>query len=96
MKNWVLSVTAQDELQLKIAKENPQGPQEILIRGELPDLPGTSVIWDDTALGRNGHKVIDHALNNSVNETNVSSALAQSDEPPANPLVSPDNASSRT
>ena len=36
VKNWVLSVTAQDELQLKIAKENPQGPQTIHIEGGLP------------------------------------------------------------
>ena len=44
VKNWVLSVTAQDELQLKIAKEHPQGPQEIRIEGGLPELPGTNVI----------------------------------------------------
>ena len=34
VKNWILSITAQDELQLKIAKEGPQGPQEIHITGE--------------------------------------------------------------
>ena len=44
VKNWILSVTAQDELQLKIAKENPRGPQEIRIEGGLPELPGTNVI----------------------------------------------------
>jgi hypothetical protein len=96
VKNWVLSVTAQDELQLKIAKEHPQGPQEILIRGGLPELPGTAVIWDETAVGRNGHKVIDHALNDSVNGQVVSSALAQSDEPQANPLIDTGNTSSDT
>ena len=86
VKNWVLSVTAQDELRLKIAKENPQGPQEIRIEGGLPALPGTNVIMDDTALGRvngNNGKVIDHAPNDSVNGQVVSSALAEFDEPPA-------------
>jgi hypothetical protein len=43
VKNWVLSVTAQDELQLKIAKENPQGPIEIRVTGGLPTLPGTNI-----------------------------------------------------
>jgi hypothetical protein len=79
VKNWVLSVTAQDELQLKIAKENPQGPQEIHIRGGLPELPGTAVIWDETAVDRNGRKVIDHALNDSLNGANVTPTLPQSD-----------------
>jgi hypothetical protein len=96
VKNWVLSVTAQDELQLKIAKENPQGPQEIRIEGGLPPLPGTNVIMDDTALGRRNGKVIDHAQNDSVNGQVVSSALAQSDEPPANQLETNANTSSGT
>ena len=48
VKNWVLSVTAQDELQLKIAKENPQGPQEITVRGGLPTLPGTNILPGDS------------------------------------------------
>ena len=98
VKNWILSVTAQDELQLKIAKENPQGPQEIHIVGGLPDLPGTSIIMDETAVGRvNGHngKVINHQ-NDSVNGTNVSSALANSDKPPANKLETNANTSSDT
>ena len=59
VKNWVVSVTAQDELQLKIAKENPQGPQEIHIVGGLPELPGTNVIFDSTAVGR----VVEHEQN---------------------------------
>ena len=92
VKNWILSVTAQDELQLKIAKENPRGPQEIHIVGGLPELPGTSVIWNDTAVGR----VINHAQNDSLNGQVVSSALAQSDEPPANPLETNSNTSSDT
>ena len=97
VKNWVLSVTAHDELQLKIAKENPQGPQEILIRGGLPELPGAAVIWDETAVGRNGHNghpAIDHEPAVNVNGTNVSSALAQSEEPSANPLETNANTSS--
>ena len=96
VKNWVLSVTPQDELQLKIAKENPQGPQEIRIEGGLPPLPGTNVIMDDTALGRVNGKVIDHAQNDSVNGQVVSSAIAQSDEPPANQLETNANTSSDT
>ena len=51
---------------------------------------------DETAVGR----VIEHeqptALNGHVNGTNVSSALAQSDEPPANPLETSANTSSDT
>ena len=96
VKNWVLSVTPQDELQLKIAKENPQGPQEIRIEGGLPPLPGTNVIMDDTALGRRNGKVIDHAQNDSVNGQVVSSAIAQSDEPPANQLETNANTFSDT
>ena len=63
VKNWVLSVTAQDELQLKIAKENPQGPQQITVTGGLPSLPGTDIIPGPSLLnGHNGHgAVIDHA-----------------------------------
>ena len=74
VKNWILSVTAQDELQLKIAKENPQGPVEIRIEGGLPSLPGTDILPGDSQLNgprMNGHgPVIDHqeppALNDSV------------------------------
>ena len=56
---------------------------------------------DETVLGmnrHNGHPAFDHepALNNSVNGTNVSSALAQSDEPPANQLENNANTSSDT
>ena len=54
VRNWVLSVTAQDELQLKIAKENPQGPQEIRIIGGMPALPGTNVIMQAEP-SLNGH-----------------------------------------
>jgi hypothetical protein len=62
VKNWVLSVTAQDELQLKISKENPQGPQIIQITGGLPPLPGTNVIMEQEPQ-LNGHAngmTIDH------------------------------------
>ncbi len=99
VKNWVLSVTAQEELQLKIAKEHPQGPQEIHIQGGLPDLPGTSIIMDETAVGRNGrngHKVIDHAPNDSLNGNTVTPELPRGGEPPANTLTDNANDSAGT
>jgi hypothetical protein len=90
VKNWVMSVTAQDELQLKIAKEAPQGPQEIHITGGLPPLPGTSINMSNEPMnGHNGH-VIDHVPNNSENGQTVTPSLPQSDEPQAN-LHSPDD-----
>ena len=89
VKNWVLSVTAQDELQLRIAKENPQGPQQIHILGGLPDLPGTAVIMDETAVGR----VIEHNHNGHEYGHNVTPPLPQSDQPQPNPLSSQDNTS---
>jgi hypothetical protein len=64
VRNWIMGVTAQDELQLKIAKENPQGPQEIHIVGGLPPMPGTAILPGDSQLNGNhvinGHKTIDH------------------------------------
>ena len=95
VKNWIISVTAQDELQLKIAKENPQGPQQIHITGGLGPLPGTSIamepdgqryaqepVLDATSvhpMHSNGH-VIEHM------PQNVTPSLPQSDDTTANPL----------
>ena len=73
VKNWILSVTAQDELQLKIAKEAPQGPQQITIVGGLPELPGTSInMSNEPSLNghTNGH-VIDHVPIDSENGQSV-------------------------
>ena len=92
-KNWLDAIYARQDYDLKLQAQGGGQDTTIRIEGGLPALPGTNVIMDDTALGRvngnNGH-VIEHALNNSVNGTNVSSALAQSNEPPPNTL--PDNA----
>jgi hypothetical protein len=81
VKNWVLSVTAQDELQLKIAKENPQGPIEIRVTGGLPPLPGTNInMAPEPSLNgfTNGHgPVIDHqeppALTDGADDSSVAS-----------------------
>ena len=92
-KNWLDAFYARQDYDLKLQAQGGGQNTTIRIEGGLPALPGTNVIMDDTALGRvngnNGH-VIEHALNDSVNGTNVSSALAQSNEPPPNTL--PDNA----
>ena len=64
VKTWINSRRADQELQLKIEAQGGGGDQTIHISGGLPELPGTSVIFDETAVGRmNGHTnghVIDH------------------------------------
>ena len=44
VKNWVLSVTAQDEYQLKLQAQGGGADTTIRIQGGLPQLPGSSVI----------------------------------------------------
>lgn len=89
VKNWILSVTAQDELQLKIAKENPQGPQEIHITGGLGPLPGTNIAMDPD--GRYAKEPTLNPHNGHVIEHNVTPALPQSDDAQANPLQTLEN-----
>lgn len=95
-KNWLDAIYAHQEYDLKLQAQGGGGDTTIRIEGGLPSLPGTSVIWDDTAVGRNGHKVIDQALNNSVNGQTVTQPVPQSDEPPANPLADNENTSDGT
>ena len=100
VRNWIMGVTAQDELQLKIAKENPQGPQEIHCRGittNAGDRVLSLVTLSLTAITHQrpqGHRP--RPPTDSVNGQVVSSALAQSDEPPANQLETNANTSSDT
>ena len=82
VKNWVLSITAQDELQLKISKENPQGPQEIHIVGGMPALPGTNIIMDKepslNGSAINGHgPVIEHQAQPALTDSAPSEAPDQ-------------------
>jgi hypothetical protein len=56
IKQWMDSRRAAIELDLKIAAQGGHGDATIRIEGGLPLLPGTSVIMDDTAVGR----VIEH------------------------------------
>ena len=98
-KTWLDAIYAHQEYDLKLQAQGGGADTVIRIEGGLPALPGTNVIMDDTALGRvngNNGKVIDHAPNDSVNDQVVSSALAQSDEPPATPLANNANTSSGT
>jgi hypothetical protein len=84
------------EAEFKLAAQGqPSGEQVIRIEGGMGQLPGTSIIGMEqypTVNGHNGHVI----ENDSVNGTNVSSALAQSDEPPANQLETNANISSDT
>jgi hypothetical protein len=95
-KNWLDAIYAHQEYDPKLQAQGGGGDTTIRIEGGLPSLPGTSVIWDDTVVGRNGHKVIDQALNDSVNGQTVSQPVPQSDEPPANPLADKANTSDGT
>jgi hypothetical protein len=85
IKNWVLSVTAQDELQLKIAKENPQGPQVIQITGGLPPLPGTNInMAQEPSINgfTNGHgPVIEHSEPAALTDGADDSSVASPQEP---------------
>jgi hypothetical protein len=100
-KNWLDAIYAHQEYDLKLQAQGGGSDQTIRIEGGLPPLPGTNVIMSKTAIGTNGHNghpAIDHkpTVNDSLNGQVVSSALAQSDEPPANPLETRANAPSDT
>ena len=82
VKNWILSVTAQQDYELKL---QAQGGADATIRieGGMPALPGTSIIMDDTAVGPraiNGHngQTIEHqpcAVENLIPPWSASSAV---------------------
>jgi hypothetical protein len=69
VKNWILSVTARNEFDLKLQAQGGGPDQTIHITGGLSQLPGTSIIGMESyptvnnelahANGHNGH-VIDH------------------------------------
>ncbi len=70
-KNWLDSIYARQEYDLKLQAQGGGSEQNIRIEGGLPPLPGTNVIMDDTALGMNGHnngKVIDHVEPPAIDE----------------------------
>jgi hypothetical protein len=84
VKNWILSVNSRQEFDLKVAAQGGGSDQTIRIEGGMPALPGTNIIMDETARGMNGHNghpAIDHepAVNDSLNGTNVTPSLPQSD-----------------
>ena len=75
VKNWILSVTAQDEYNLKVQAQGGGSDQTIRIEGGLPPLPGTNINMSSEPMLNghvtNGHgPVIDHtdapALTDSV------------------------------
>ena len=43
LKNWILSITAQDEYQLKLQAQGGGSDTTIHITGGLPPLPGTNI-----------------------------------------------------
>jgi hypothetical protein len=94
VKNWILSITAQDELQLKVAAQNGGGDQTIRIEGGLPPLPGTNINMGKEPMlnGTNGH-VIEHAANDSVNGTNVTPSPPQTESDQATTLANNANTS---
>ena len=51
-KNWLDSIYARQEYEIKLAAQGGGSDKTIRIEGGLPALPGTNVIMDDTALGR--------------------------------------------
>jgi hypothetical protein len=63
VKNWILSVTAQDEFQLKVQTQGGATDTTIRIEGGLPSLPGTNInMAKEPTLQMNGHngQVIEH------------------------------------
>jgi hypothetical protein len=58
VKNWILSVTAQQDYELKLAAQGG-GDATIRITGGMPALPGTNIDMRNELTSTNGH-VIDH------------------------------------
>ena len=89
-KNWLDSIYARQEYDLKLQAQGGGSDTTIRIEGGLPQLPGTNVIMTETAVGMNGHNshsAIDHEpAPASVNGQVVSAALAQDTDTPANQL----------
>ena len=93
LRTGYLSITAQDELQLKVAAQNGGGDQTIRIEGGLRLCPARTSIWARTYVnGTNGH-VIEHAANDSVNGTNVTPSPPQTESDQATTLVNNANTS---
>jgi hypothetical protein len=90
VKNWLDSIYARQEYDIKLAAQGGGRDTTIRIEGGLPPLPGTNVIMTETAVGMNGHNghpAIDHEpAPASVNGQVVSAALAQDTDTPANQL----------
>jgi hypothetical protein len=69
VKNWILSITAQDEYQLKLQAQGGGADTTIRITGGLPPLPGSNIIGmggEESSPRLNGHTnghgpVIEHA-----------------------------------
>jgi hypothetical protein len=79
VKNWVLSITAQDEFQLKLSASNGGSDTTIRIEGGLPPLPGTNINMDKepslNGSAINGHRpVIDHQETPALPESVAPSA----------------------
>ena len=68
VKNWILSVTAQQDYELKLQAQGG-GDATIHITGGLPPLPGTSInMTNELSLDHNGH-AIDHMPTETVQAT---------------------------
>ena len=79
VKNWILSITAQDEYQLKLQAQGGGSDTTIRIEGGLPPLPGTNVnMAKEPTLQMNGHNghgpVIDHTDTPALTESVSSEA----------------------
>lgn len=95
VKNWILSITAQDEYQLKLQAQGGGGDTTIRIVGGLPQLPGSAVIGmelyptinnDLAAPAINGHngQVIDHQEPRALDDSSADrdkSSMSEAQEP---------------
>ena len=68
-KNWLDAIYARQDYELKLAAQGGGGDTTIRIEGGLPQLPGTNVIFDETAIGRNGHASITNGHGTVIEHT---------------------------
>ena len=100
-KNWLDSIYARQEYEIKLAAQGGGSEQTIRILGGMDPLPGTNIIGmggEEAPPRVNGHgPVIEHASTESLNGHNGTPRLPEANPPPtANPSYSHANTSGGT
>ena len=88
VRNWIEAKLAHTNTDLKVAAQGALGDAIIRIEGGLPQLPGTSIIMDDTAVGSstrqiNGHEVT--TIEHQPSDAPVTVPVHGAPEPPKDP-----------